>query len=31
MRMRVALDEAGPPQETVMTLGSFDGLHLGHR
>jgi len=31
MRMRVALDEARPPQETVMTLGSFDGLHLGHR
>ncbi|MGQ9477507.1 MAG: riboflavin biosynthesis protein RibF [Candidatus Bipolaricaulia bacterium] len=29
--MRIALDEATPGQATVVALGTFDGLHLGHR
>ncbi len=29
--MRIALDEATPGQVTVVALGTFDGLHLGHR
>jgi len=29
--MRVNLDEATPECETVIALGTFDGLHLGHR
>lgn len=29
--MRVNLDEAAPLSETAVALGTFDGLHLGHR
>lgn len=29
--MRASLDEAPPQRETVIGLGTFDGLHLGHR
>jgi len=29
--MQVDLDEAAPERGTVVALGTFDGLHLGHR
>lgn len=29
--MQVSLDKVAPLRETVVALGTFDGLHLGHR
>lgn len=31
MRVFTSFDQAATDQETVLTIGSFDGLHLGHQ